>query len=233
MEWFVFGMVWRATLLDLPARLPRQLGNRTCDWSSSCACKGHAKRRMRLLRSQMIPTTMVPPGWGGWLGPNEMAWLNQGGAGWNVDCSSQAIPVSQLVGSLICGQSYPRFTSIQRARFPLSASHGHQASLRRSTIKSQDTGRTRTSVRLAKQTEAHPQRSLCQLHRCGLLQQQSNLLNSFQIIIPLRIRGFARRQQCTSVLFGHELGARGRHWFNGCGTDPGVIRWFKHRRRCE
>ena len=38
-------------------------------------------------------TTMVPPPGMGGLGPNEMAWANQGGAGWNVDCSSQAIPV--------------------------------------------------------------------------------------------------------------------------------------------
>ncbi|MEY3010811.1 MAG: hypothetical protein RLZZ314_1453, partial [Bacteroidota bacterium] len=38
--------------------------------------------------------TMVPPPGLGGLGPNEMAWANQGGAGWNVDCSSNPIPVS-------------------------------------------------------------------------------------------------------------------------------------------
>ena len=40
-------------------------------------------------------TTMVPPATGiGGLEPDEMAWANQGGAGWNVDCSSEPIPVS-------------------------------------------------------------------------------------------------------------------------------------------
>ena len=40
-------------------------------------------------------TTMVPPATGiGGLEPGEMAWSNQGGAGWNVDCSSEPIPVS-------------------------------------------------------------------------------------------------------------------------------------------
>ena len=39
-------------------------------------------------------TTMVPPPGLGGLGPNEMAWENEGGAGWNVDCSSAPIAVS-------------------------------------------------------------------------------------------------------------------------------------------
>ena len=39
-------------------------------------------------------TTMVPPPGLGGLGPNEMAWANQGGAGWDVDCSSDPIAVS-------------------------------------------------------------------------------------------------------------------------------------------
>ena len=37
--------------------------------------------------------TMVSPNDGA-TGPNEMVWASQGGAGWNVDCSSNAIPVS-------------------------------------------------------------------------------------------------------------------------------------------
>ena len=38
--------------------------------------------------------TMVPPPGIGGLGPNEQAWANSGGAGWNVDCASDPIPVS-------------------------------------------------------------------------------------------------------------------------------------------
>ena len=38
--------------------------------------------------------TMVPPPGIGGLGPNEMAWENQGGAGYNVDCSSPLIALS-------------------------------------------------------------------------------------------------------------------------------------------
>ena len=38
--------------------------------------------------------TMVPPPGIGGLGPNELAWANQGGSGWNVDCSSAPISVS-------------------------------------------------------------------------------------------------------------------------------------------
>lgn len=39
-------------------------------------------------------TRMVPPPGLTGLGPNEMAWANQGGAGWDVDCSSEAISIS-------------------------------------------------------------------------------------------------------------------------------------------
>ena len=38
--------------------------------------------------------TMVPPPGIGGLGPNEMAWENEGGAGYNVDCSSPIIAIS-------------------------------------------------------------------------------------------------------------------------------------------
>jgi len=39
-------------------------------------------------------TSMVPPPGLAGLGPNEMAWANQGGAGWDVDCSSEPIALS-------------------------------------------------------------------------------------------------------------------------------------------
>ena len=57
-------------------------------------------------------TTMVPPPGLGGLGPNEMAWANSGGAGWDVDCSSEAIPLSNGLNPWnfnLYGDSYSYF----------------------------------------------------------------------------------------------------------------------------
>ena len=122
-------------------------------------------------------TTMVPPAGVGGLGPNEMAWFNQGGAGWNVDCSSQAIPVSANSSWEfdLYGQSYPTFYVNSKGQISFGApvidwtpTGFPAAEYNQIAGYWQDTDIRSVGEIKWKRT----QRSLCQLHRCGLLQQQ-------------------------------------------------------------
>ena len=100
-------------------------------------------------------TTMVPPPGLGGLGPNEMAWANQGGAGWNVDCASEPIPVSASGAWTfdLYGATYGNFYVNSKGQISFGGDvidwtpTGFPAAEYNQIA---DTGRTRTSVRLAK-----------------------------------------------------------------------------------
>ena len=160
-------------------------------------------------------TTMVPPPGLGGLGPNEMAWANQGGAGWNVDCASEPIPVSASGAWTfdLYGATYGNFyvnskgqisfggdvidwtpTGFPAAEYNQIAGYWQDTDIR--SVGEIKWKRTADAVYV-------------NYIDVGYYNNQDNLTNSFQIIItyPEKWRS-AGRQQRAGVLPRHELVTR-------------------------
>jgi hypothetical protein len=174
--------------------------------------------------------TMVPPPGLGGLGPNEMAWANQGGAGWNVDCSSDPIPVSDA-GEWqfeLYGDNYNNFyvnskgqisfggdvidwtpTGFPAAEYNQIAGYWQDTDLR--TVGEIKWKKTQDAVYV-------------NYIDVGYYNNQSDLLNSFQIIITHPESGILPDGNNAQVCYLDMDWAHGDVGGGGgcCGTDPGV-----------
>lgn len=175
-------------------------------------------------------TTMVPPAGVGGLGPNEMAWFNQGGAGWNVDCSSEAIPVSANSSWEfdLYGQSYPTFYVNSKGQISFGApvidwtpTGFPAAEYNQIAGYWQDTDIRSVGEIKWKRT---PNAVYVNFIDVGYYNNKSNLLNSFQIIITSPESGVLPEGSNAQVCYLDMNWAHGDvNGFNGCcGTDPGV-----------
>jgi len=174
--------------------------------------------------------TMVPPPGLGGLGPNEMAWANQGGAGWNVDCSSDPIPVSDA-GEWqfeLYGDNYSNFyvnskgqisfggdvidwtpTGFPAAEYNQIAGYWQDTDLR--TVGEIKWKKTQDAVYV-------------NYIDVGYYNNQSDLRNSFQIIITHPESGILPDGNNAQVCYLDMDWAHGDVGGGGgcCGTDPGV-----------
>ena len=175
-------------------------------------------------------TTMVPPPGIGGLGPNEMAWASQAGAGWNVDCSSPPIPVS-ATGSWsfdLYGDTYDFFyvnskgqisfggpvidwtpTGFPAAEYNQIAGYWQDTDIR--SVGEIKWKRTQTAVYV-------------NFIDVGYYNNQNDLLNSFQIIITSPDSEVLPEGSNAQVCYLDMNWAHGDvNGANGCcGTDPGV-----------
>ena len=107
-------------------------------------------------------TRMVPPPGLAGLGPNEMAWFNQGGAGWDVDCSSEPIAISNQSDPWVFelyGEEYSFFYINSKGQISFGGDvidWTPQVSQQRNTTKSRDIGKTPTSEQLGKSSGRRP-----------------------------------------------------------------------------
>ena len=177
-------------------------------------------------------TTMVPPATGiGGLEPDEMAWANEGGAGWNVDCSSEPIPVSPNTNPWqfeLYGDTYSYFyvnskgqisfggdvidwtpTGFPAAEYNQIAGYWQDTDIR--SVGEIKWKRTNDAVYV-------------NFIDVGYYNNQSDLKNSFQIIITYPESGVLPDGNNAQVCYLDMNWAHGDVGGSGgcCGTDPGV-----------
>lgn len=175
-------------------------------------------------------TTMVPPPGLGGLGPNEMAWANQGGAGWNVDCASEPIPVSASGAWTfdLYGATYGNFyvnskgqisfggdvidwtpTGFPAAEYNQIAGYWQDTDIR--SVGEIKWKRTADAVYV-------------NYIDVGYYNNQDNLTNSFQIIITYPESGVLPQGSNAQVCYLDMNWSHGDVNGSGgcCGTDPGV-----------
>ena len=175
--------------------------------------------------------TMVPPPGIGGLGPNEVAWASQGGAGWNVDCASEPLSVSMQTNPWtfdLYGSSYEFFyvnskgqisfggdvidwtpTGFPAAEYNQIAGYWQDTDIR--SIGEIKWKRTENAVYV-------------NFIEVGYYNNQSDLTNSFQIIITYPESGVLPEGSNAQVCYLDMNWSHGDVNGSGgcCGTDPGV-----------
>ena len=176
-------------------------------------------------------TTMVPPPGLGGLGPNEMAWANQGGAGWDVDCSSDPIAVSNQTDPWtfdLYGETYEFFYINSKGQISFGGdvidwtpTGFPAAEYNQIAGYWQDTDiRTVGEIKWKKTQDA----VYVNFIDVGYYNNQSDLTNSFQIIITSPESGILPDGNNAQVCYLDMNWAHGDVGGSGgcCGTDPGV-----------
>ena len=176
-------------------------------------------------------TTMVPPPGLGGLGPNEMAWANQGGAGWDVDCSSDPIAVSNQTDPWtfdLYGDTYEFFYINSKGQISFGGdvidwtpTGFPAAEYNQIAGYWQDTDiRTVGEIKWKKTQDA----VYVNFIDVGYYNNQSDLTNSFQIIITSPESGVLPDGNNAQVCYLDMNWAHGDVGGSGgcCGTDPGV-----------
>ena len=176
-------------------------------------------------------TTMVPPPGLGGLGPNEMAWANQGGAGWDVDCSSDPIAVSNQTDPWtfdLYGDTYEFFYINSKGQISFGGdvidwtpTGFPAAEYNQIAGYWQDTDiRTVGEIKWKKTQDA----VYVNFIDVGYYNNQSDLTNSFQIIITSPESGILPDGNNAQVCYLDMNWAHGDVGGSGgcCGTDPGV-----------
>ena len=176
-------------------------------------------------------TTMVPPPGLGGLGPNEMAWANQGGAGWDVDCSSDPIAVSNQTDPWtfdLYGETYEFFYINSKGQISFGGdvidwtpTGFPAAEYNQIAGYWQDTDiRTVGEIKWKKTQDA----VYVNFIDVGYYNNQSDLTNSFQIIITSPESGVLPDGNNAQVCYLDMNWAHGDVGGSGgcCGTDPGV-----------
>ena len=176
-------------------------------------------------------TTMVPPPGLGGLGPNEMAWANQGGAGWDVDCSSDPIAVSNQTDPWtfdLYGETYEFFYINSKGQISFGGdvidwtpTGFPAAEYNQIAGYWQDTDiRTVGEIKWKKTQDA----VYVNFIDVGYYNNQSDLTNSFQIVITSPESGILPDGNNAQVCYLDMNWAHGDVGGSGgcCGTDPGV-----------
>ena len=175
--------------------------------------------------------TMVPPPGLGGLGPNEIAWDSQGGAGWNVDCASAAIEISQQTNPWsfeLYGDTYNQFYINSKGQISFGGTvidwtpTGFPAAEYNQIAGYwQDTDiRTVGEIKWKKTADA----VYVNFIDVGYYNNQSDLTNSFQIIITYPESGILPEGSNAQVCYLDMNWSHGDVGGSGgcCGTDPGV-----------
>ena len=176
-------------------------------------------------------TRMVPPPGLAGLGPNEMAWLNQGGAGWDVDCSSEPIAISNQSDPWVFelyGEEYSFFYINSKGQISFGGdvidwtpTGFPAAEYNQIAGYWQDTDiRSVGEIKWKKTQDA----VYVNFIDVGYYNNQSDLTNSFQIIITSPESGVLPDGNNAQVCYLDMNWAHGDVGGSGgcCGTDPGV-----------
>ena len=176
-------------------------------------------------------TTMVGPAGLGGLNPGEMEWDNQGGAGWNVDCSTDGIPISFQTSPWsfeLYGTSYNEFHINSKGQISFGGdvidwtpTGFPAAEYNQIAGYWQDTDIRAIGEIKWKKTEDAVYVNFIDV---GYYNNQSNLTNSFQIIITYPESGVLPEGNNAQVCY------LDMNWSHGdvggsngcCGPDPGV-----------
>ena len=176
-------------------------------------------------------TRMVPPPGLAGLGPNEMAWANQGGAGWDVDCSSEPIAISNQSDPWVFelyGEEYSFFYINSKGQISFGGdvidwtpTGFPAAEYNQIAGYWQDTDiRTVGEIKWKKTQDA----VYVNFIDVGYYNNQSDLTNSFQIIITSPESGVLPDGNNAQVCYLDMNWSHGDVGGSGgcCGTDPGV-----------
>ena len=175
--------------------------------------------------------TMVPPPGLGGLPPNEMAWAYQGGAGWDVDCSSEAIPLSEAQNTWtfdLFGENYASFYINSKGQLSFGghvidwtptgfpAAEYNQIAGFWQDIDLRETGEIKW-----KRTQDAVYVNFIDV---GYYNMHSDLRNSFQIILTYPESGVLPNESNVQLCYGDMTWAHGDIGgaFGCCGTDPAV-----------